>query len=390
MCGLYGYTTKSGVKLGKKQREQRGRILSGLAVAMQERGTHSTGVAGVCKEHGWCLVKQALSASEFINTQDYKDFVEHSPRVVIGHTRYATVGAVNNDNAHPFHEGNIIGTHNGSVYNHKEVMPEAEVDSQAIFHALDQYDNDFAPALKELRGKFAITWFDQRTPDKLHIVLDGNPLSIVRIPELQTYFWASTKYALEAVLSSHFDMRKNTIWTPHTEMVYTIDDRHQIERAKVEFGQYVAPATPDYSGYESKYKGWNGNTHKFDWEKELDKKELDEEEKELREYGQFLLKDGKDNDNFTKVMDLDIEDMRLIMARCGECEFCTKPIDIDNEGMYWNERERMILCWKCGDDLEDWNNYVWLEQEDLYDIDNELFMVDEAEKEEGDNCAIIR
>ena len=58
----------------------------------------------------------------------------------MGHTRYATLGSPSiNSNNHPIRTGNTIGTHNGSIYNHKELFQKynmtrfAQVDSEAIF-----------------------------------------------------------------------------------------------------------------------------------------------------------------------------------------------------------------------------------------------------------------
>lgn len=397
MCGLYGYITHKNAKLNKKQREMRSNILKGLAIAMQERGTHSTGVAGVCKDH-WCIVKKAASADKLIATDEFKAFLEHSPRVVIGHTRFATIGAVTDRNSHPFNNGNIIGAHNGHVSNWKDVVgneSEAEVDSEAIFHSLDQSNNDFKKALKEVRGKFAITWFDQRDTDKLYLVVDGNPLNIVRVPELQTYFWCSTYYALQSVVGSHVDLEGKTIWSPKPEYVYEFNGIHKIKKTKIEFGKYVytAPTRSYSSGYQSSYT-WNKDTEKAqaplddDHDEEFDMYEQDV----IRHVGNnsipFLLDKVSTVAQFNKLDELDDTEMEDILENSNECQFCQAKIDSLNDEMWWHQVEKMIMCYKCAEDLEDWQNYLYLEPQDLTDIDTYLWKKDNLSKSGGvgDSC----
>lgn len=372
MCGLYGYSTKEGATLTKKQRELRGRILTGLALAMQERGTHSTGVAGVCKEHEWHLLKQAASATEFVKTKEYQNFIAHDPRVVIGHTRFATVGAVINDNAHPFNEGNIVGAHNGSVSNWKDVYPEGTVDSQAIFHNLNQHDNKFKKALKEVRGRFAITWFDQRNTDKLYIVRDVNPLSIVRIPELETYFWASLLYPLQAVLASHFDLSKTTIWTPKDEYVYEMTGQHKIKKTKIEFGKYIAPAST-YNYNESWRDTWDKDWNKG--KKNVFENRFDDKESEREEILRLT-----ERGNHSRIMDLTEREMRMIDDQGIECQMCQKQIDPENETLSWHSIDEAILCYSCSDALDDWEQCVLLDHDDLLDIKAELMFLDKEEQ----------
>ena len=47
---------------------------------------------------------------------------------MLGHTRFATEGAIVKSNAHPFRVGDVVGTHNGCVYNVKEM--ETQLDKQ--------------------------------------------------------------------------------------------------------------------------------------------------------------------------------------------------------------------------------------------------------------------
>ena len=374
MCGLFGYTTKRGVKLTPKQKAQRQGILTSLAISMQERGTHSTGVAGMFeKTYTVGIVKQAERASEFVQIPEWDKLLKKDPRVVIGHTRYATVGEINNDNAHPFQEGNIIGAHNGSVWNWQEVNSQADVDSQAIFHALNEHDNDYKKALAELRGKFAITWLDLKNLDKLHLVVDGNPLHIVRVPEIETYFWCSLEYPLQAAIAGHFSLKGKTIWSPHSEQVYTIDGKHQIKKTEIAFKQYVAPTVTQHAplitsgkdDYSKSHAEWT--RHKQTWESMLDEEES-EDMSNARHGGS-----GVDYKSFSKINDLTLTEMKAIVDQCHECQFCQTPIDTENDVFYWHETEKLILCEDDAEALEEWNYMLRLECEDLIEIDDVLW-----------------
>src|SRR3546814_8848521 len=60
----------------------------------------------------------------------------------VGHNRFATKGKVNDLNAHPFHYGNIVGAHNGTLEKSswdaldKKLGEDTDVDSQAIITSI--------------------------------------------------------------------------------------------------------------------------------------------------------------------------------------------------------------------------------------------------------------
>jgi hypothetical protein len=136
-----------------------------------------------------------------------------------------------------FQFGDIVGAHNGHVSNWLQVNRELDVDSEAIFYLLDKNKNDYKKSFKELYGSFAITWFDIKQPNKINIVVDGNPLHLVYIQELKTYFYASEEYPLQGVVGSHFDLPKQKVWKPESSKVYTISTNHQITKNDVQFSK---------------------------------------------------------------------------------------------------------------------------------------------------------
>jgi len=81
------------------------------------RGVDSTGLAAVRNKDS--EVKVVKAAVNPIDLFGYKNFdmvlTGATSKVLIGHNRAATLGKVNNVNAHPFHCGAVVGAHNGTL-----------------------------------------------------------------------------------------------------------------------------------------------------------------------------------------------------------------------------------------------------------------------------------
>ena len=149
MCGIFG-------AIGNYNPDK----VRTLCLLNKERGSHSTGIF-----NGKFVIKGAVDSSDFVigNGDDFKG------DLLIGHTRFATRGAVNEKNAHPFDIGNIIGVHNGIIYNFDEklkaVAKDFEVDSEIIFYLL----NKGVKKLLKLRGYWGLAWIDKRNPAKVFL-----------------------------------------------------------------------------------------------------------------------------------------------------------------------------------------------------------------------------
>jgi hypothetical protein len=132
MCGIFGYVldAKRAPPLA-----QRAALVSALAVANTRRGGHSWGAyshAGAAAENGEVLKGTGpMAAVPGLDTLAVGT-------TVMAHCRYATNGAVTSENSHPFTIGNILGAHNGMVYNHEALsvkyQRKIEVDSEHLFH----------------------------------------------------------------------------------------------------------------------------------------------------------------------------------------------------------------------------------------------------------------
>ncbi|MGK7345031.1 MAG: class II glutamine amidotransferase [Candidatus Nitrospinota bacterium M3_3B_026] len=147
MCGIFGYVGKSSWRTSL--------LLQQLCIADEVRGRHSTGLVIQSREDDHCyLMKRALSGSEFVAEGHTGFLFGRKYRMALGHNRFATLGEVNNRNAHPFGfrvgEGWNFGVHNGVIGSERTVKTVAmsfgvkttpDVDSEVAFWSIAKLVN---------------------------------------------------------------------------------------------------------------------------------------------------------------------------------------------------------------------------------------------------------
>lgn len=212
MCGIFGYSGSRPVDITK---------LRWLAAENQSRGYDSTGVYG---NH---LYKDKVKAKDFIQSKGFVAAVKGA-KSVQGHTRAATVGTVNQANAHPFAygegEARCVGAHNGFVIpelipyykGEASILPKdfvMEVDSQILFAALAHTQN--VDVISRIEGGMAISFmFPNQGKENLYLYKreKTRPLWIGEASD--GLYYSSLDDSLKLIgCESIFEITPNTLYT---------------------------------------------------------------------------------------------------------------------------------------------------------------------------------
>ena len=180
MCGIVGYTGP---------REASDVLLGGLA-RLEYRGYDSAGVAVV--ESGELDVVRRVG--KLVNLRNALTVTPVPGHVGIGHTRWATHGRPNEENAHPHTDctDKIAVVHNGIIENYAELREElastghilrSETDTETVAHLIESYyDGDLSAAVarvvKDLDGSYALAVVHADNPTTIVAARRDSPLII--------------------------------------------------------------------------------------------------------------------------------------------------------------------------------------------------------------------
>ena len=180
MCGIVGF-------IGREQAAPI--LLEGLS-RLEYRGYDSAGLAVYDREKGLQVVK---AKGRLHVLRDLTDGGAKVPGTMgLGHTRWATHGAPNDENAHPqvSQSGRIAVVHNGIIENYGElksfleakgVVFTSETDTEVVAQLLEfYYAGDLLDAvfkvLHRIEGAYALGIVCADEPDKLVAVRKDSPL----------------------------------------------------------------------------------------------------------------------------------------------------------------------------------------------------------------------
>lgn len=216
MCGVvgvFGGVTKDRIK-----------CFNEMLIQDIVRGPHSTGVAAAYQDGYVRVIKEMGPATElvFYNQKYTKKVVEgRTPALLMGHNRWATIGDVNIENAHPFIHKHITMAHNGTLdkgweYDWDKVFG---TDSETLAYSIAEVGID--ETWKKLRGAATIVYWDNKDKS-LNIVTNGKrPIFIGHSSDFNTLIYASEVHTLLGCAARNHILLDKERWQPKNHWLCT-------------------------------------------------------------------------------------------------------------------------------------------------------------------------
>lgn len=255
MCGIVAY-------IGSKQAQPL--LLEGLK-RMEYRGYDSAGIAILedTPEHPINIIKAVGRVAVLEDKVKQHGALRGS--VGIGHTRWATHGAVTEPNAHPHTDdkGAIALIHNGIIENYASLRTyleekghtfASETDTEVLANLIAElYDGDLESAvqaaLREVTGAYAIAVICRHEPETLVAARKGSPL-LVGVGANE-YIVASDAQAIishttQAVTLEDYQVCKLTPTSFRTSTIDNVTVTPQIRKLETELAQIELGDYPHY------------------------------------------------------------------------------------------------------------------------------------------------
>ena len=157
---------------------------------LEYRGYDSAGIATL--ERG--LLTRRRAVGKLKNLESKLTFEPLVGRIGIGHTRWATHGRANEENAHPHAVDGVAVVHNGIIENHRELRNElalegahftTDTDTEVIAHLVSQHlkrgcqpIDAVRAALPRLEGAFALAFLFEGYENLIIGARKGSPLAV--------------------------------------------------------------------------------------------------------------------------------------------------------------------------------------------------------------------
>lgn len=179
MCGIVGILSQHNVT---------DRLIEGLK-RLEYRGYDSAGVATIDDN----ILSRRRAPGKLKELENICKERPLSGKIGIGHTRWATHGIANKENAHPHMSDHVAVVHNGIIENFAELKEDlqqrytfqSETDTEVVVYLLeDEIKAELTPlkalqnVVKKIKGAYALAILFKNHPDTLYGVRHGSPLVV--------------------------------------------------------------------------------------------------------------------------------------------------------------------------------------------------------------------
>jgi predicted glutamine amidotransferase len=256
MCGIFG-TIFSKDRVAWDRVKRYNNFMIDATITSAVRGTDGTGIFAVNRTGGAEILKRPIAPWDFLGqnkTQKmYTQIGDYS--AMIGHVRAPTRGGTVLDNTHPFHHGNVILCHNGTL-NSVETMGvknQFGTDSEHIAYALNQHENP-VDVLEKIDGAFALVWYDKRTDSmylarnnqrELHYAHCTKDHAIIIASEWKMLEWLAVRHEIE--------LDKDTVYQVEPGKLMKVRREDADHPEYINFKPYVRPPLANF--FPTRYVG---------------------------------------------------------------------------------------------------------------------------------------
>jgi len=220
-----------------------------LLTVDQLRGEDSTGIAFISTE------KHRVDIAKELGTPDYLMYSKRANKlidadncVLIGHNRYATVGGVTRDTAHPFEFANVVGVHNGTLQSkwRLERHMDFKVDSEALYsHISDNGIDDAISLLGAPNNAWSLVYWDKKEEALKLLRNTERPMFVTWAADNSVMFGASEDWMLYSILGRN-GIKHGEVLPTALDMLYTIeiDKKGVLQKPSVRRVAAIPPAPP--------------------------------------------------------------------------------------------------------------------------------------------------
>jgi hypothetical protein len=235
-------------------------MFSDMLCAGVKRGPHSTGIALASRKKLF-TAKDTVLPWDLLSRREVGDAAKGGQfPVMMGHNRWATVGKINKENAHPFEHGDIVLTHNGTVHNVWEWGDSVKYDTDSEAMAAEISNEGIEKVYPQMDGAVTAVWYN-KTTGRLNIVTNGQrPFNFRESEDGKSMYYASEDWQIEMAADARGVKLEKTTWTLPDDSLFEfwIGKDGKIQREVTDLDPFVPARVMGYQTPAGGSTGWDG------------------------------------------------------------------------------------------------------------------------------------